>query len=203
MRSLHLSLALTLIVCGIISLGASVSPTPASKYGGDQAAGAKLAQTNGCAACHGAGLKGGSAPSLVGIENRLSPDVIASRIAHPQPPMPAFGLSDAQVADLVAYISSLDAAGRPQITLDPAAPVDHANVLVRFPGPPPAHAAVQATMQMGSMSHGSSWIALRQTKDPHTLAALVNFSMGGAWLLHVRYGNGQEITMPVDVGTAP
>lgn len=75
---------------------------------GDAPAGAKLVQAHGCTSCHGAKLTGAFAPKLVGIEQHLTAEQIADKIKNPSPPMPNFGFSDTQVADLVAYLSTLD-----------------------------------------------------------------------------------------------
>lgn len=167
---------------------------------GNATGGAKLVQASGCEGCHGAGLRGSTAPSLVGIEKRMSPAQIAKAIQDPKPPMPRFGLSDMQVANVVAYLSGLDGGkGNPIVRLVPANPTQEATVNVTFHGTPPPGAQVEAMMQMGSMSHGSGWLPLHRTSDPHTLATKVHFSMGGPWMIRVRYG-GKVMVMPITVG---
>ena len=186
-------IALTLVV--------ALMPASAAFASGDAKAGAKLVQASGCEGCHGPGLAGATtAPKLVGIEHRMSASAIASAIKAPKAPMPNFGFTDAQISNIVAYLSGLDGGtGKPVVKLAPAKPTDHATVSVTFPGTPPEGARVQATMDMGKMSHGTGWLPLQKTSDPHTLAAKVQFSMGGAWMIHVKYG-GQEMDLPVNVG---
>jgi len=80
---------------------------------------------HGCASCHGANLTGGFAPKLVGLEQHMTPEQIADKIKSPSPPMPDFGFSNAQVADLVAYIASLDGgSGKPVANAAEVKPAD-------------------------------------------------------------------------------
>ncbi|MDE2572831.1 MAG: c-type cytochrome [bacterium] len=168
--------------------------------GGDAASGAKLIQSSGCEGCHGAGFTGGLGPKLIGIEKRLTPAQIAAKIKSPAPPMPNFGFTDKQVADLVAYLSGLDGGtGKPVVKIVPPQPSGEAMVLVTFTGTPPGDAQVQASMKMGTMQHGTGWTPLQKTADPHTLAAKVFFAMAGEWTVQVRYGSGQEIDVPLNV----
>ena len=83
--------------------GGSV-PTPVTT--GDANRGANIAQANGCAGCHGAAWRGGLGPALYGIEHRLSFAAIADHIKNPTAPMPNFGFTQAQIADIVTYLSS-------------------------------------------------------------------------------------------------
>ncbi|HVA36129.1 MAG TPA: c-type cytochrome [Candidatus Dormibacteraeota bacterium] len=166
---------------------------------GNATEGAHLVQSSGCEGCHGAGFTGGIGPKLVGIEKRLSADQIAQKILHPKAPMPSFGFTDRQAADLVAYLSGLDGGtGKPVVKIDPPEPTDAATVRVTFAGTPPTGAQVQAFMQMGKSSHGTGWVPLRKTADPHVLSAKVKFSMGGPWTLKVRY-DGHEMDVPITV----
>ena len=187
-----------LVVCALSAAAALPKP---SYGGGDANGGAKIVQSSGCTGCHGARLAGAAGfPSLVGIERRKSIDQIANAIVAPRPPMPTVDLTRAQVADVVAYLVSLDGAnGRPVVTFSPARPAGSTVVSVKFPGTPPADAAVKATMQMGSMSHGTGWIPLRRVSEPHTVSAKVPFSMGGPWTITVRY-DGHVDDVPLDVG---
>ncbi len=140
------------------------------------------------------------APSLVAIEKRMSGAQIAKAIDDPKPPMPRFGFSQKQVADVVAYVSELDGgSGKPIVRLNPANPTQETTVTVTFPDRTPQGAQVEATMQMGSMSHGTGWLPLHKTSDPHTLAAKVHFSMGGPWMIHVKYA-GKVMDVPISVG---
>ena len=169
--------------------------------GGNASAGGKLIQTSGCEGCHGAGLAGGgAAPKLVGIEKRLSTDQIAERVKHPKPPMPSFGFNDAQLANVVAYLSGLDGGtGKPVVKILPATPSTDATVRVTFPGAAPKDAQVNAEMQMGSMTHGTGWLPLSKTSDAHTLEGKVHFTMGGPWTIKVRYPGAKEIDIPLNV----
>jgi cytochrome c553 len=168
---------------------------------GDANAGAKLVSQFGCAGCHGAGLKGGGVgPALYGIEHKLNPQQISDSIAHPKAPMPAFGLSNEQVADIVTYISGLDggASGdKPVVTIS-SRTASSAVVSVRFPTPP-HHATLVASMAMGGSTMHTGSIALMPTSDPHVYRAKVSFAMGGAWTLHVDYDD-KHLEYPITVG---
>ncbi len=194
-------------IAWMVTLLASAALVPMSAHAasmhahGDATSGAKLVQSSGCEGCHGAALHGSSmAPNLVGIEKRMSVAQITKAIEDPKSPMPRFGFSEKQVADVVAYISGLDGgSGKPIVRLNPANPAQEATVNVTFPDSPPRDAQVEATMQMGSMSHGTGWLPLRKTSDPHTLATKVHFSMGGPWMIHVKYA-GKVMAVPISVG---
>lgn len=152
--------------------------------------GSELVARNGCTGCHGANFQGGVGPTLFGIEHRLTPAQIADFIKHPRAPMPNFGFNDAQIASIVAYLSSLDggsAGTAPTISLVPANPTDSATILVRFPGNPPATVTASAIMHMGSMSHGET-IQLHATSDLHVWSGVLHFTMSGPWTIEVRYG---------------
>lgn len=75
---------------------------------GDPYVGAKLFSTN-CASCHGAGGSGGFGPKLVGLADRVTPSFFAWRIKDPIAPMPKLPLTNAQIADLAAYLETLGA----------------------------------------------------------------------------------------------
>ena len=180
---------------------ALVLRTGATAAAPDANAGAKLVANSSCVACHGANLKGGDGPALYGIEHRRSAAQIAAAIENPKPPMPRQNFTTAQVQDIVAYLSSLDGGldrSAPTVRLDPASPSDHARVIVTFPGGLPRAATVQAIMHMGSMTHGTSEIPLAKTSDPKALYGDVAFSMGGPWVIVVRY-DGEELDVPVNV----
>lgn len=167
---------------------------------GNVNAGAKIAADHGCMGCHGAKFQGGIGPKLFGIEHRKTADAIASAIRRPRAPMPAFGFNEQQIADVVAYIGSLDGGEHgdlPVIVLDPALPKDQANISVRFPGAVPKSVIARASMNMGTMSHHRD-SELHATKDPHVWEGVVYFSMGGAWTLSVMY-DGKTIDMPLTV----
>ncbi len=168
---------------------------------GDPAAGAALVQSNGCAGCHGANFQGATGPKLYGIEHQLSASQIADAIANPQAPMPKFPLDAAQIADVVAYLSSLDG-GRggagPVATLDPARPSSRATLTVRFPGTAPHSVTAQPSMQMGGSTMRAAKVTLKPTPDPHVWRGQVSFSMGGPWTVDVIY-DGKHLTLPVNV----
>lgn len=168
---------------------------------GDPAAGALLVQSNGCAGCHGANFQGGTGPKLYGIEHQLSAARIADAIANPQSPMPKFPLDLTQIADVVAYLSSLDG-GRggagPVATLDPAKPSSQATLTVRFPGAAPHRVTAEPAMQMGGSTMRAAKVTLAPTSDPHVWRGKVSFSMGGPWTIDVTY-DGKHLTVPVNV----
>ncbi|MBC5815653.1 MAG: cytochrome c [Candidatus Eremiobacteraeota bacterium] len=165
----------------------------------DPNAGAKLVSHNGCMGCHGAKFQGGLGPKLFGIEHKLAPGQISDFIKHPRAPMPDFGFTDAQINDVVAYLSNLDGgtSGAPVITLDPSTPKDHAKITVRFTGATPEHVTVRVSMQMGTTSHHSE-SDLHPTKDAHVRQGDVRFLMGGAWVLTLIYDD-KHVDMPLNV----
>ncbi|MDP9017282.1 MAG: c-type cytochrome [Candidatus Eremiobacteraeota bacterium] len=194
---------LLLALATVASAPARVSvASPAPAADGDANAGAKLVQTNGCMGCHGAKFQGGIGPKLLGIEHKLTRAQITDFIKHPRAPMPDFGFSDAQIADIVAYLSSLDGgggvAGAPVITLTPDKPSERATITVRFPGSYPARVTARAIMQMGTGSHHLD-VVLHQTSDPHVWQGEVEFSMGGPWTIQVRYDD-KQVDIPLQVG---
>ncbi len=110
--------AASILACGaqapaMNAMGPSASPVPMSALdttlsAGDASAGENLFKSNNCAACHGAaGAGGGVGPKLAGIAGQVSPNELYERIKHPMPPMPAFKLSDGDIANLVAYVVTL------------------------------------------------------------------------------------------------
>jgi mono/diheme cytochrome c family protein len=166
-------------------------------------AGAKLVAQNGCTSCHGAKL-GGSAsyPALYGIEHRRTRAQIIAALVSPKAPMPNFGFTAAQAGDIADYLSSLDggaSADQPVITIAPAHLDDFADVTVRFPGTPPKSVTAMASMAMGHMPMKSPVVVLKSTSDPHVFTGRVEFSMAGAWTLHVVY-DGKTIDRPLVVG---
>lgn len=170
---------------------------------GNPNAGAKLVQNNGCMGCHGAKFEGGIGPKLLGIEHRLSPKQIADFIRRPRAPMPNFGFSDAQIDDIVAYLSNLDggAGDTPVVTLDPATPKDRATIRVRFPKSIPHTVKARAIMYMGSGSHHHD-SDLHPTADPRVWEGTLEFSMGGAWTVQLIYDDKQiDIPLTVSGGT--
>ncbi len=165
--------------------------------------GAALAGSLNCAGCHGAGLRGGSvAGSLYGIERRRSQAQIESAFSRPPAPMPAFTLSQQQLADLTGYLSNLDGGlggTAPVVSWEPALPSDHAVISVAFLRGLPSAATVQVLMHMGSSTHGSGEIPLMRSADPKVLKASVPFTMGGPWVLVIHF-DGQRLELPLQVG---
>ena len=183
----------------------AATPTSAPAVSGDANNGAKLVQANGCAGCHGAGLRGGGiGPALFGIERRLPNVQVADFIVHPRAPMPNFGFTAAQVDDIVAYLTSLDGGAnntQPVVTFDPAQPVDLTTITVTFPGTPPSKVTVLPIMQMGTGTMQTRMITLTQSAtDPHVFSGRVVFSMGGPWTVHIQYDN-QRMVVPLNVGS--
>lgn len=169
----------------------------------DLNAGAKLVAQNGCQACHGATFRGtASYPALFGVEHRRTRAQIIEAITNPTAPMPNYGFTSAQASDIADYLSGLDggaAADQPVITLAPAHPVDHADVTVRFPGASPKNVTAVASMAMGTMPMKSPQVTLHATSDPHVYTGRIEFSMSGAWTIHIVF-DGKTIDRPIVVG---
>lgn len=180
------------------TLLALVSVAPPAARAANANAGAALVQTNGCAGCHGATLQGGIGPRLAGIEHRLPAERIAAAIAQPVAPMPKFPFTAGQIADIVAYLSSLDAATSPVATVRFPKSGLTAVVRVRFPGPPPKRVTAVPAMPMGSSTMRGSAVTLHPVGDGHVWQGTIAFSMSGAWTLDVDY-DGRHLTVPVNV----
>lgn len=181
----------------------AATPDPASAPApvGDANAGAKLVQSSGCMGCHGAKFEGKIGPALYGIEHRRSAPQIASAIKNPRAPMPNFGFSDAQIGDIVAYLSNLDGgAGHdaPVVSFDPVAPTDRATMTVHFAGAAPKNVTARAVMHMGTGTHHTD-IAMKATADPHFWQGDVRFTMGGPWDIEITY-DGKVLDVPLSVG---
>ena len=105
----------------------AASPPAAGASIGDAANGELLARSSGCAGCHGQNFGGGAGPDLIGLagsEVQLADgsvviadtEYLIRAIANPSAElvadytlkMPANNLSDAEIADIVAYIETLD-----------------------------------------------------------------------------------------------
>jgi len=176
--------------------------TPAS---GDANNGAKLVQANGCAGCHGAGLRGGGVgPALFGLEHHMTNAQIADFIVHPRAPMPNFGFTPSQVDDIVAYLTTLDGGlnnTQPVVSFDPPKPVDIATITVTFPGDPPSKVVVLPIMQMGTGTMQTRLVTLQQSAtNPHVFSGRIVFSMGGPWTVRIQYDN-QTMVVPLDIGS--
>ena len=129
-----LSLAVVAVACGDDSSGSAgqvattgaPAGTTGPSAGGDPVVGEQSARSNGCAGCHGQNFGGGAGPSLIGLagaEVQLDDGTVViadtayliRSIANPGAElvagynlrMPANNLSDAEIADIVAYIETL------------------------------------------------------------------------------------------------
>ncbi|HVA34011.1 MAG TPA: c-type cytochrome, partial [Candidatus Baltobacteraceae bacterium] len=198
---------------GVVPAGHSVStiqsPSQAAQpapegSAGDVNAGAKLVQANGCTGCHGATWRGALGPALYGIEHRMTPLQIALHVKSPTAPMPNFGFTDAQIGDIVAYLSSLDGGleqNKPVVTFVPETPSEYATVSVRFNGTPPSSVTVLPIMHMGATSMQTQAITLQPSPgDPHVFTGRITFSMSGPWTVRIRYGD-QTLDVPLTVGS--
>lgn len=95
--------------------------------GGDPANGEQLSRSSGCAGCHGQDFGGGAGPEWIGLAGsdveladgtvvvadtayltRAIADPSAELVAGYNLKMPANRLSDAEIADIVAFIETLD-----------------------------------------------------------------------------------------------
>lgn len=95
--------------------------------GGDPINGEQLSRSKGCAGCHGQDFGGGAGPGWIGLAGSdvelvdgsvvvADTDYLTRAIADPSAElvagynlkMPANGLSDAEIADIVAFIETLD-----------------------------------------------------------------------------------------------
>ncbi|MBI4301319.1 MAG: cytochrome c [Chloroflexi bacterium] len=87
------------------STPAAGTPTPS---GGDATRGKTVFAAN-CTVCHPDG-KQGVGPSLIGVTTKLTTQQITTQIRNGKNVMPAFSttqISDAQLADLLAYLATL------------------------------------------------------------------------------------------------
>ena len=89
-----------------------LSPAIAQQGGGDAAKGKSKYRAVGCFECHGSSGQGGAlnyvAPALVGLP--MNAEALASFLRAPPGDMPPYApavLSDADVADVLAFIKSL------------------------------------------------------------------------------------------------
>ena len=95
---------------GVHAVAASAQPLP----------GRAVFVANGCVACHGTVGQGTHfAPALIGIDKKFSPAQLAAMIHHPTKKMrdggmPSISVSDTEMQQLVAYLSSLGATPAPQ-----------------------------------------------------------------------------------------
>ncbi|HEY6324975.1 MAG TPA: c-type cytochrome [Candidatus Cybelea sp.] len=192
---------------GIAALAAIIVffVAPKASTAGDANAGAQLVQVEGCAGCHGAQFRGGLGPALYGIEHRLSAVQIASHIKNPTAPMPSYGFTDTQIADIVAYLSGLDGGAgtqrRPVVSFNPSIPTQQATITVTFSGTPPRVVSVQPVMQMGKETMSTTKVTLHPSPtNPRVFTGRVRFSMGGPWTVQIEY-DGKTMTVPLTVGS--
>jgi mono/diheme cytochrome c family protein len=186
-----------------LASGATPPPAPAVTPTPDAARGARLVQTHGCQACHGASFQGGLGPKLSGIEHRLGLEEIAERILHPTAPMPNFGFTRSQALDIAAFLSGLDGGSGtvPTVTFRPGPGTLEGTVVVRFSGAPPARVSAVAIMHMTGMTMPPIALHLRpDPADPHRLTATVHFSMAGAWIIRITAGTAVR-ELPVTIGS--
>ena len=96
--------------------GPSPSKQPAAPGSPSASPGRALFVSNGCMACHGKSAQGTHfAPSLIGITKKYPPAQLTNLLHHPKKAMraggmPAVTVNDAQMKELVAYLSNLGAA---------------------------------------------------------------------------------------------
>ena len=103
------------------------APSATVAGAGDTANGEQLSRSTGCAGCHGQDFGGGAGPGWIGLAGseveladgsvvvadteyltRAIADPSADLLAGYNLKMPANGLSDAEIADIVAFIETLD-----------------------------------------------------------------------------------------------
>jgi len=103
------------------------APSATVAGAGDAANGEQLSRSTGCAGCHGQDFGGGAGPGWIGLAGseveladgsvvvadteyltRAIADPSADLLAGYNLKMPANGLSDAEIADIVAFIETLD-----------------------------------------------------------------------------------------------
>lgn len=117
------TLAVTAVACGSSGDGASDAPNGSVRQ---TSTGEQIARSNGCAGCHGGEFDGAAGPTWIGLAGsevelvdgttvtaddayltRAIADPSADVVAGFTLKMPANTLSDAEIADIVAYINSL------------------------------------------------------------------------------------------------
>jgi cytochrome c oxidase subunit 2 len=119
------------VACGSDDQSSVDAPTQASDVtgggaGGDVTRGEQLSRSSGCAGCHGQDFQGGAGPEWIGLAGsevtladgtttiadtayltRAIANPAAELVADYTLRMPANGLSDDEIADIVAFIESL------------------------------------------------------------------------------------------------
>ena len=115
-----------LIVAAAIA-ATSAHARAGSKTKADEEAGAVLFRDKGCAYCHGtAGVGGKKAPNLSGLrtDKLWPPDKITNQIMNGGQKMPPFSdsLTDAEIAQLVAYLRAKQRPVPPPLATPPPPP---------------------------------------------------------------------------------
>ena len=101
-----------LLLAPLVSADAQDARSP---VGGDSVRGARLFQTYGCYACHGTTGGGGGIAGPRLAPEPLPPAAIIAKLRNASGRMPVYSpavLSDAEIADLVAYLVSIPS-GKP------------------------------------------------------------------------------------------
>ena len=131
--TMTLVMGLAAVSCGddgdTESGAATVTDAPGATVAGagDPANGEQLSRSSGCAGCHGQDFDGGAGPGWIGLAGsdveladgtvvvadtayltRAIADPSAELVADYNLKMPANRLSDAEIADIVAFIETLD-----------------------------------------------------------------------------------------------
>jgi mono/diheme cytochrome c family protein len=145
---------------GAMSMGTPLTPLERSLSAGNATNGHVLFDGHNCSACHGVGgVGGGIGPRLMGIATQATPDLLYERIKYPISPMPDFKLSDAEIADLVAYVDSLT----PGHTVASDLAALHGQGMSMMPGmkmsgmsmaaPPPEYLPEQSPLGAGTLGY--------------------------------------------------
>ena len=118
-------LVLLLIAAAVAAISAHAGAS--SKTKADEEAGAVLFRDKGCAYCHGtAGVGGKKAPNLSGLrtDKLWPPDKITNQIMNGGQKMPPFAdsLTDAEIAQLVAYLRAKQRPVPPPLATPPPPP---------------------------------------------------------------------------------
>lgn len=91
------------------SLAEQATPAPQQQLTGDVARGEDLFFANGCSVCHGDTGGGGIGPAIANTQLSLS--AVIKQYRNPRelmPPFPADRVSDEDVADIYAFLQSLE-----------------------------------------------------------------------------------------------
>ncbi len=113
-KSFVLPVVISLLSCGVILFwlisSARVDPfiQDSMRLIGSDEKGSSLFRMN-CVGCHGISAQGLVGPSLNGVTNDLSDQKIINQVTKGlTPPMPSFEMDSQSMADLLAYLHSLD-----------------------------------------------------------------------------------------------